>query len=246
MRPELLAREASHQPDQIGAGSLLQFKLDFGDRLDAPAGPDPALVEGKLHPALPHAQRDHRPSHIGLEHRFQRLLELARRKRRERGLPGEFEIGLVGADVVFPLVARDTSVAGVCLDSLNPLAAIAADPQGQAVLAQLELLGVEVDRDEFLAIGGAVGEFSQPRQPDGVAQRGWGCGQLEFSLSRHDGTGVLGQRPAARKVRGNRLRPQRLPFIPSRRPHRCAPADSRRRPARGKSPPHARRRASRP
>src|SRR5262249_54893237 len=67
----------------------------------------------------------------------------------ERGVPGDVEFGLPAGDLVLPFVSTECGTFAVFVfDRLNMAAADASHLQRQALVAEPQLVGVEIDRHE--------------------------------------------------------------------------------------------------
>src|SRR5262249_49285632 len=143
----------------------------------AAAGNYLALVQRQCDVGFSVAERIGRPPHPRLEHRLELPTKLAAHQRLKRGALRQTQVRGRSFDLAFPFMAREWPRVAGRFDGLNVAVAAAAHPQRHAVLVELLLVSIKIDRDLSRAFGAP---FFPAEQRNLLKTRKTCRGQLEF------------------------------------------------------------------
>jgi hypothetical protein len=139
--------------EQIGLVAALELELDLAQRPGVAAGCDLSLVQRQCDLAGSIAERIGRPPHPRLEHRLELPTKLIAQQRLKRGASRQTQVKGCPLNFAFPFIAAEWPEVPGRFDRLDVAVAAAAHPQHHAFLAELVLVGIEIDRDLSHAFG---------------------------------------------------------------------------------------------
>src|SRR5262249_24717201 len=135
--------------EKLGGFAPLEPELQLAKRRRLTTGLYLSLVDGELDLAVPASDRIDPAPHARFESRLQAAPHALAEYGSERGVPGDVEFGLPAGDLVLPFVSTECGTFAVFVfDRLNMAAADASHLQRQALVAEPQLVGVEIDRNE--------------------------------------------------------------------------------------------------
>src|SRR5579883_319675 len=143
--------------------AALELELKLAQRLRLLAGINPALVQRYFDAATIAAKTIDPSLHPRLEDRLELSTQLGVKMRPRRVASRQAEIGLVPGDLVLPFTALEQRGTRESLDRLDMPISDPAHAKQDAVLAELLLVGVEVDRNGLLGPGGSL-QLAQDRK----------------------------------------------------------------------------------
>ena len=115
--------------------AVLQFDLDLADVNVVIGRIDTTGIEREFDLALADGQKHRDAVDVGLEDGLKLMLDLAAKKRSQRGFVSQLQLRLISLDALLPLVPSNEG-SGCGLDRLEPLVADPSHPQAHSVIAQ--------------------------------------------------------------------------------------------------------------